>query len=309
MPPTLDPKNDVVFKLLFSDERNRDLLRSLLNAVLQPPRPIVSVEVINPEIRKDAVDDRGLVLDILAVDDRGTRTDVEMQAYAQEAMPERALYHWARLYRDGLGRGDAFAARLPCRVIFILTHPELLGVRVHSIFRVLEAHDGDLLSDALEIHTIELTKLREASGGDPGDGALLDWARFLAADTEEERRDVATHNPDIDQAREALDRLSQDPQARLLARWREDQLRLYRVELAAREERGRREGHEEGRHEGQQEGRQEGRQEGIRTAIEALCEVLAIELSPERRAALAAMDEAALDALLAHLRQHRAWPL
>ncbi|HOU91719.1 MAG TPA: Rpn family recombination-promoting nuclease/putative transposase, partial [Polyangiaceae bacterium] len=157
MPPTLDPKNDVVFKLLFSDERNRDLLRSLLNAVLQPPRPVVSVEVINPEIQKDAVDDRGLVLDILAVDDRGTRTDVEMQAYAQEAMPERALYHWARLYRDGRGRGDAFAALLPCRVIFILTHPELLGVRVHSIFRVLEAHDGDLLSDALEIHTVELT--------------------------------------------------------------------------------------------------------------------------------------------------------
>ena len=111
---------------------------------------------------------------------------------------------------------------------------------------------------------------------------------------------MATHNPDIDQAREALDRLSQDPQARLLARWREDQLRLYRVELAAREERGRREGREEGRHEGQQE--------GIRTAIEALCEVLAIELSPERHAALAAMDEAALDELLAHLRQHRAWP-
>ncbi len=292
MPPTLDPKNDVVFKLLFSDERNRDLLRSLLNAVLQPTRPIISVEVINPEIPKDAVDDRGLVLDILAVDDRGTRTDVEMQAYAQEAMPERALYHWARLYRDGLGRGDAFAALLPCRVIFVLTHPELPGVRVHSIFRVLEARDGDLLSDALEIHTIELTKLREASGADPGDGALLDWARFLAADTEEERRDVATHNPDIDQAREALDRLSQDPQARLLARWREDQLRLYHVELAAREERG----------------RGEGRQEGIRTAIEALCEVLAIELSPERHAALAAMDEAALDALLAHLRQHRAWP-
>lgn len=55
-------------------------------------------------------------------------------------------------------------------------------------------------------------------------------------------------------------------------------------------------------------GRGEGRQEGIRTAIEALCEVLAIELSPKRHAALAAMDEAALDALLAHLRQHRAWP-
>ncbi|MBN2194826.1 MAG: PD-(D/E)XK nuclease family transposase, partial [Polyangiaceae bacterium] len=57
-------------------ERNRDLLIALLNAVLQPARPIVSVDVVNPEIQKDAVNDRGLVLDILAVHDDKPRTDV-----------------------------------------------------------------------------------------------------------------------------------------------------------------------------------------------------------------------------------------
>jgi hypothetical protein len=39
-PPTLDPKLDVVFKLLFADEQNRPLLVSFLTAVLQPPEPI-----------------------------------------------------------------------------------------------------------------------------------------------------------------------------------------------------------------------------------------------------------------------------
>lgn len=33
----LDPKQDVVFKMLFADRRNRRLLESLLTAVLQPP--------------------------------------------------------------------------------------------------------------------------------------------------------------------------------------------------------------------------------------------------------------------------------
>jgi len=289
MPATLSPRNDVVFKLLFADARNRGLLRALLNAVLQPSRPIVSVDVINPEIHRDSIDDRGLVLDILAVHDDGTRTDVEMQAYPQPALPERALYHWARLFRDGIGRGDDFAALRPCRVIFFLAHRQLPGTRVHSTFGAREKHDGTLLSDALEIHTVELPKLGDmAPTTEPADAAVLDWARFLAAETDEERRRMATHNPDIDQANEALERLSQDPTARVLAQWREDQLRLLQVERA--------------------EVRRLGREEGLRTAIETLCQVLALELSPPRRAALAAMRGAELTALLEHLGRERAWP-
>jgi hypothetical protein len=44
---TLDPKLDVVFSMLFGHERNRDLLLSLLNAVLKPENPIEAVEVLS----------------------------------------------------------------------------------------------------------------------------------------------------------------------------------------------------------------------------------------------------------------------
>ena len=46
---TLDPKLDVVFKLLFSDERNKGLLISLVSAVLKPAAPISDIEILNPE--------------------------------------------------------------------------------------------------------------------------------------------------------------------------------------------------------------------------------------------------------------------
>ena len=65
MAETLNPRLDVVFKLLFADQHNRGLLVSLLNAVLQPPRPIARVEVVNPGVQRGAPDDRGLLLDIL----------------------------------------------------------------------------------------------------------------------------------------------------------------------------------------------------------------------------------------------------
>jgi PD-(D/E)XK nuclease family transposase len=56
---TLDPKLDVVFKLLFADERNRELLISLLNAILEPVEPIVDVVVLNPDTPKETVVDKG----------------------------------------------------------------------------------------------------------------------------------------------------------------------------------------------------------------------------------------------------------
>jgi hypothetical protein len=61
---TLDPKNDVVFKILFAAERNRDLLIALLTAVLAPPSPIESAEVLNPDVDRKDWDHKGTVLDI-----------------------------------------------------------------------------------------------------------------------------------------------------------------------------------------------------------------------------------------------------
>jgi predicted transposase/invertase (TIGR01784 family) len=228
----------VVFKLLFADKRNAGVLVSLLNAVLQPARPIASVQVVNPEIQKDAPDDRGLVLDILAVHDDDTRTDAEMQCDDRGATEQRALFHWARLYRDGLNRGDSFKELYPVRVVFILGYAHLPGTRVHSIFQLREVHDGTRLSDDLEIHMVELSKLASGADVEAEDKAAYEWARFLAAETDEERRRVAMGNEDIRKATEALDQLSQDPNAQSLARWREDQVRTYRVELAATERRG-----------------------------------------------------------------------
>ena len=300
MTETLNPRLDVVSKLLFADERNRDLLVSLLNALLRPKHPIREVEVVNPEIRKEGADDRGLTLDVLAVHEDGTRTDVEMQSVDRGTTENRALYHWARLYREGLHRGEDYAALHPCRVVFILGYALLAGERMHSTFRVKEVHDGTELSDALEIHTVELPKLASTKEVEPAEQAAYDWARFLAALTDEERDRLAMANPDISKAKEALERLSEDPKARMLAQWREDELKLQRVALATAEQRG----HEAGKAEGEAFGRAQ----GLQQAIESLCEVLEISLDEPRRARVEQSDIAALESVLSHLRSQRSWP-
>ena len=59
--------------------------------------------------------------------------------------------------------------------------------------------------------------------------------------------------------------------------------------------------------EGHREGLREGKEAGLRAAISDLCELLAVELTVDRRAHLASLDLAGLEALRAHLKQHRAW--
>jgi putative restriction endonuclease len=78
------------------------------------------------------------------------------------------------------------------------------------------------------------------------------------------------------------------------------------------EAKGRAEGEARGRVEGEARGRAEGeakgRAEGLHVAIADLCELLGIALGPKRRARLAVLSVAELDALRAALKRHRRWP-
>jgi hypothetical protein len=60
--------------------------------------------------------------------------------------------------------------------------------------------------------------------------------------------------------------------------------------------------------EGLIEGRRQERVAALRAWVRDVCELLGIALSPERAAALDAMEEAELGALRDHLKRDRRWP-
>ena len=97
--------------------------------------------------------------------------------------------------------------------------------RLHTIFKVQDIHDQILWSDDFQIHLIELPKLRHGII-EATDACVVKWAQFFTATTEQERRRAAMGNGGIKTAHEALQELSQDPETRRIARWREDQLML-----------------------------------------------------------------------------------
>lgn len=249
---TLDPKLDIVFWMLFGAEQNRALLVSLLNAVLNPPVSIESVEVLPAQPEMLAVGDKTISLDVRIRLENGEQIDVEMQSQRRPASRERALYYWARLYTGQLQRGDPYAALRRCVVVLITDFSELKSQRFHSVFQINEQHGRELLTSHLEIHLVELPKLADAQTRKDEQSLTL-WGKFLSARVDRELEQLAMESPVLKQAKAALDRLSADDAVRIQAEQREMALLTYDAGIAA--------AREEAEQKGLQKGRQEGRLE------------------------------------------------
>lgn len=261
---TLDPKLDIVFWMLFGEERNRALLISLLTAVLQPGAPIDVLQVLRSEPERSVTSDKAIALDLRIRLATGEQVDIEMQTQRRRALPARLLYYWSRLYSAQLARGDDYAALRRAAVVVFTNFSMLAGRRFHSLVRLHESHDAELFTDQLAIHVLELPKLDLAPRED--ERLLVLWGRFLSAGTDEQLERLTMEHPVFKQAKQALDDLSADPRARLLAEQREDAILLHHAELiAAREE-----AHADGLAVGKAEGRAQGRAEGKATTLRLL---------------------------------------
>jgi len=162
------------------------------------------------------------------------------------------------------------------------------------------ASPHELFSEQLELHVIELPKVSNLPEVLDHQVRLVRWGRFLAAQTDQEREEIAMQDPAIREAKDTLDLLSEDPVVQDIARRREEGLALYHVSMRAAEAKG--------RAEGRAESRAEGRAETLRKALGGLCEVLGIELDDRKRQALAGMSDTELETLFDTLTRERRWP-
>ena len=114
----LDPKNDYVFKRLFTQAP--ELLVSLINAIRDREPPIASLEILNPSIDPQTLSGKHIVLDVLAVDVEGRRFNVEMQVQRHRAWGSRSLYYLAKLFSGQLKSGEGYESLRPVVGIHIM---------------------------------------------------------------------------------------------------------------------------------------------------------------------------------------------
>ena len=63
--PLLPVKSDFVFKLIFGDQRNIDILTGFLKSVLDLPEDEYNrISIVDPHVKKESIDDKFGVLDV-----------------------------------------------------------------------------------------------------------------------------------------------------------------------------------------------------------------------------------------------------
>lgn len=250
---TLQPKNDVVFKALFSRGKS-DITKALLEAILKMKIDKLELDK-NTELLNDNKDDKNGRLDLRAVINGNTECDIELQLETHKSMSERFLYYWAKMYTANLQVGDQYS-KLRKTISIIILDDELPLTKdikkPQTIWRIREDENPEiLLTKYFEIGIIEIPKAIKEYEKNPQD-EVLQWMMFLDNPEKKEVTKIMEENEDIKEAKEELEKISQDDILRRKALNRQLEI-ADRLQFAKEaREKGKKEGREEGKKEGEE---------------------------------------------------------
>jgi len=122
---------------------------------------------------------------------------IEIQLSVTPELKERIIYYDAKLIAEQIKSGGDYTV-IKKVISIVITDEKLIknSERYHHRFTFYDREAGVELSDIIEIHTLELMKLPPTADGTE----LYDWAKFIAAESEEEMNMVAERNPQVGKA-------------------------------------------------------------------------------------------------------------
>ena len=285
MPLGIRPTVDFVFKKIFGSPQNAQALIGLLNAILDLERPIESVEVLNPFNYQEFAENKLIVLDVRCRDSAGRSLNVEMQVSAYAGLLERLVYYACSMYVDQLESGQNYALAAPAISICLLSRRIFRDSdQAHHRFQMLDACSGRTLRNAIEVHTVELTKYNLSAATIATRPKLEQWTFLLLHAHEYDADQLTAILPGIEfeQAIKTIAIISAKAEDRQMYDQREKAQRDYNWAISGAREEGRAEGRDEGHKEGHKEGRDEGRAEGkLAGKIQMLQELLRDRVSTD----------------------------
>jgi predicted transposase/invertase (TIGR01784 family) len=185
--PRLNPLNDYLFLKVMGEKGDEAQLLGFLNAVLRRTGrdKIVSVEILEHKtFTADVIGDKTSILDIRAVLADGTKVNIEVQLRNLGNMDKRSLFYWSREYTKGIEAGQDYTELPNVVSINIVNFEFLLAGGFHTTFHLWEDQDKViLLTDALEIHFIDMVKFRLLRDKDIKNDPLHRWLTYFDKDS------------------------------------------------------------------------------------------------------------------------------
>ena len=260
----LKPTNDYVFKRIFGQKKNSDILKDLLQAIL----PNWNIKNVEPrqevQLETDFITDKVCRLDILAILDDGTKVDIEMQMRNYNDIEARSLFYTTREYHQSLENGQDYI-EIPKSIGIWISNFNVFNDEgpFHEIVRLRRDYENQIFTDKIEMHYLQLPKFKQKCKRISN--KLEEWLTFISFENMEELKMI--ENEKVKKAEEELEYLSGDEAERRIAYLRETAEIDRKFAMTAARDQGRVEGRSEGKIE-----------EKIETAKKMLAEEMDINL-------------------------------
>ncbi len=243
--------SDIVFKRVFSSDDNNDLLKSLLESILNIK--MQEVEVLDSELTRETTESKAGTLDIKARVDKDTVINIEMQVQNEYNIEKRSAYYMASIASLDLKTKEDYKELSKIIVINILCFDYFKRNSFYNIAHMKfekatdEAYidlgykkEDELVTDRLEMHFIELKKFMKKNLEASKSNMLNSWL-WLICGKEDKVEKVRKESKEIQKAIDVIDRMSMDSKEWDLYESRQKALINYNSGLTAAKEKGKEE--------------------------------------------------------------------
>ncbi len=230
----LKPTNDFIFKKIFGQTKNADILKDLVEAIL----PEIKIDKV--EINKDVSLERKIMteklgmLDIVATLNNNTKINIEMQVKNYYNTIERSLFYITGMYHENLEKGTDYTEIPKSISIWITDYNIFEEGLIHEKARLKRDYENKILTNKLELHYIQLPKFKEKSKRITN--KLEQWLTFIKNENVEEIKMI--ENKYIKKAEKELEYLTGDEETRRLAELREKAIRDEMAAMAKAKKQG-----------------------------------------------------------------------
>ena len=217
--------NDYMFHAAL--QKNPKVLKSLVCSMLRLRlQEIRSIQIINPIILGEAVDEKTFILDINIVLNDNTLINLEMQVENLYNWEERSLSYLCRTF-DQLQKGEEYSSAKPViHISFLDFTPFPEYPEFYASYQFMNEKNHHIYSDKLTLRVVDLRQIELATAEDQASG-LEHWARLFKASTWEEIRMIAKKDENLLEATETLYTLNADELVRRQCEARADYYRLH----------------------------------------------------------------------------------
>ena len=202
------PTNNVMFQMIFGDERHPRILIHFLNSVINPLSPIKTVHIRRESSpNQEFLLDKGVHLDIFA-ETSDEIINIEMQLTGDKHMAARALFYWSKMFAGQLVVSQQYQKLKRTVSINVLDFKYFKGDdRYWRRGYIADDSSGEKLTNRLEMHFVEIEKMREMRKDSP----ITFWIEFFRDPYSELVQELCRFVPEIQEAKEVYERAKSDP--------------------------------------------------------------------------------------------------